>query len=105
MEQIQAGKTPRKIASAEDLERLQLALIRDFGGVTMATTVPSLLGWGARDPRRPKKSRELNRHAYFAVYAAAVRASDEYFLALQKELAEALVEGVILVERQDVTIL
>jgi len=39
------------------------------------------------------------------VYAAAIRASDEYFLALQKELADALVEGVILVERQDVTIL
>ena len=39
------------------------------------------------------------------VYAAAVRASDAYFLALQNELREALVEGVILVERQDVTIL
>jgi hypothetical protein len=48
---------------------------------------------------------ELNQHAYFMVYAAPVRASDEYFLALQRELAEALREGVILVERQDVTIL
>jgi hypothetical protein len=70
MEQILAEKPPRKIASAEDLERIQLVLIRDFGGVTMATTIPSLLGWGARDPRKPKKSRELNRHAYFTVYAA-----------------------------------
>ena len=40
-----------------------------------------------------------------SVYAAAVRASDEYFLALQKELALRLGEGVILIERQDVTIL
>ena len=71
----------------------------------MSTTVPSLIGWGARDPRRPKRTRELNKHAYFLAYAAAVRASDEYFLALQRELADALVEGVILVERQDVTIL
>lgn len=63
------------------------------------------MGWGARDPRKPKKTLELNKHAYFMVYAAPVRASDEYFLALQSELAEALLEGVILVERQDVTIL
>ncbi|HMC89721.1 MAG TPA: hypothetical protein VKI17_09235 [Gemmataceae bacterium] len=80
-------------------------LAGDFGGVTSSTTVPSLIGWGARDPRRPQKTLELNRHAYYTVYAAAVRASDEYFLALQKELGEALAEGVILVERQDVTIL
>ena len=52
--------------------------------------------------------RFLNLFGYtgsFTVYAAAVRVSDEYLLTLQKELADALVEGVILVERQDVTIL
>ncbi|MBI1914044.1 MAG: hypothetical protein HYS12_04815 [Planctomycetes bacterium] len=79
--------------------------VKHFGGVTYAATVPSLVGSGARDPRRPVQTQELNKHAYFSVYAAAVRASDEYFLALQKELAEALAEGVILIERQDVTIL
>ena len=105
LEQISAGKASRKIATSYDLQKLQMLLVRHFGGVTMSTTAPSLAGWGARDPRKPKQTRELNKHAYFAVYAAAVRASDEYFLALQKELAEALVEGVILVERQDVTIL
>jgi hypothetical protein len=39
------------------------------------------------------------------VCAAAIRAADEFLLALQEELAEALAEGVILIERQDVTIL
>jgi hypothetical protein len=105
LEEIKIGEAPRKIATADDLEKLQLMLIKHFGGVTVSTTVPSLIGWGARDPRKPKRTRELNKHAYFLVYAAAVRASDEYFLALQKELAQALIEGVILVERQDVTIL
>jgi len=71
----------------------------------VSVTVPSLIGAGARDPRKPKQTLELNKHASYTVYAAAVRASDEYFLALQKELADALAEGVILVERQDVTIL
>src|SRR5262249_54010810 len=65
--------------------------------VTVSIAVPSLIGWGARDPRKLKQTLELNKHAYFTVYAAAVRASDEYFLALQRELADALVEGVILV--------
>lgn len=80
-------------------------LTTHFGGVTLTVTVPSLIGWGARDSRKPKQTLELNKHANFTVYAAAVRASDEYFLTLQRELADALAEGVILVERQDVTIL
>jgi hypothetical protein len=105
VEEIRAGAAARRIATGDDLQRLQLALIKHFGGVTTSVTVPSLVGWGARDPRRPSQTRELNRHAHFAVYAAAVRASDEYFLALREELASALGEGVILVERQDVTIL
>jgi hypothetical protein len=105
MEEIKVGQPSRSIATADDLQELQSLLIKDFGGVTTSTTAPSLVGWGARDPRRLKKTQEVNRHAYFTVYAAAVRASDAYFLALQKELAEALVEGVILIERQDVTIL
>jgi hypothetical protein len=39
------------------------------------------------------------------VYAAVHEASDRYFLAVRKELEEALAEGIILVERQKVTIL
>jgi hypothetical protein len=105
MEELKEGQPSRTIATANDLQKVRQLLSKDFGGVTMATTVPSLLGWGARDPRRPVKTQEVNRHACFTVYAAAVRASDEYFLALKRELAEALVEGVILVERQDATIL
>lgn len=105
VEQIKAGEAPRAIATADDLQSLQLMLTTHFGGVTLSVTVPSLIGWGARDPRKPKKTLELNKHAHFTVYASAIRASDDYFLTLQKELADALVEGVILVERQDVTIL
>ena len=105
VEQIKPGESPRKIATANDLEHLELMFMRHFGGVTLSAITPSLIGAGARDPRRPVQTREINKHAFFVVYAAAVRASDEYFLALKKELANALVEGVILVERQDVTIL
>jgi hypothetical protein len=105
MEEIRAGRPTRLIASAKDLEKLQFLLVRNFGGVTVSPAVPSLIGWGARDPRKPEQTRELNKHAYFSVYAAATRASDEYFLALQRELRDALAEGVILVERLDVTIL
>ncbi len=105
VEEIKAGQAPRTIATPKDLRQIYLMFIKHFGGVTGAATVPSLVGSGARDPRRPVQTQELNKHAYFSVYAAAVRASDEYFLALQKELAEALAEGVILIERQDVTIL
>jgi hypothetical protein len=103
--QIAASKPPIPIATEEDLQSLQLLLIKDFGGVTLSATIPSLIGAGARDPRHPKKTLELNKHAQFTVYAAAVAASNAYFLALQRELAEALGEGVILIERQDVTIL
>src|SRR5262249_1622858 len=90
-EEIKAGEAPRNIAPAADLKKLPLTLVRHFGGVTVSIAVPSLIGWGARDPRKLKQTLELNKHAYFTVYAAAVRASDEYFLALQRELADALV--------------
>jgi hypothetical protein len=105
VEAIQAAAAPRVVATEGDPQNLQLMLVKHFGGVTLSPVVPGLIGWGARDPRKPKQTLELNKHAYFTVYAAAIRASDEHFLALQKELADALVEGVILVERQDVTIL
>jgi hypothetical protein len=105
VEEIKAGAATRPIATADDLQNLQLMLIRHFGGVTLSVAIPSLIGAGARDPRRPRKTLELNKHAHFTVYAAAVSASDAYFRAFQGELADALNEGIILVERQEVTIL
>jgi hypothetical protein len=105
VEHLTLGGAIRPVATPDDIEKLQFTLAHHFSGVTTAATLPSLVGRGARDPRKPAMTRELNRHAYFVVYAAAVRASDDYFLALKKELAEALVEGLILIERQDVTIL
>ena len=102
VQQVQTGAAPRMLATLDDLQNLQYMLIKHFGGVTVSA---SLIGWGARDPRRPKQTLEHNKHTPVSVYAAAVRASDEYFLALQKELSEALDEGVIQIERQDVTIL
>ena len=105
MEQVREGEAVEQIATTKDLDRLQLMLIKHFGGVTQGMTVPSLLGAGARDARRPKRTLEINRHAHFTVYAAANRASDNYFRALQRELADALAEGIILIERQDVVIL
>src|SRR5690242_14035659 len=82
-EQIGVGAAATTIATAEDLQTLQLTLIKHFGGVTLAVAVPSLLGAGARDPRQAKKTIEINKHAYFTVYAAATRAADEYFRTLQ----------------------
>jgi hypothetical protein len=105
MEQIRPGSELLTVATADDLQNLQLTLIKHFGGVTLSASVPSLLGAGARDPRRPKRTLEINRHAHFTVYAAANRASDDYFRALQKELAAALAEGLILIERMEVVIL
>jgi hypothetical protein len=105
VEEVKRGGAPRRIATDDDLLQVQLRLAKDFGGLTTSISIPSLIGWGARDPRRPRQTMEVNRHAHYSVYAAAVRASDEYFLAIQKELALALGEGVILIERQDVTIL
>jgi hypothetical protein len=104
-EEIKGGSAPRAIATEDDRQNILLLLIKHFGGVTMAVAVPSLMGAGARDPRRPRKTLELNKHVHFTVYAAAVEASDVYFRALQQELADSLVEGVILVERQEVMIL
>jgi hypothetical protein len=63
-------------------------MIKDFGGFTTAVSVPSLIGWGARDPRKPRRTLELNKHAYYTVYAAALRASDEYFLLSRRNLGK-----------------
>jgi hypothetical protein len=44
----------------------------------------------------------MNYNLHFVIYAAPVRESDNYFLALRRELEDALAEGVILVEKQQV---
>jgi hypothetical protein len=93
------------VATADDLETLEGMLADHFGGITAPAAVPALKGAGSRDPMRPALSREFNRHATFMIYATPQPASDEYFRALRHELQDALAEGVILIERQDVTIL
>jgi len=95
-----------EIAAREDLAVLRDMLIRHFGGVTMNAPMPSpLLGVGARDPDKPTETLEENEHATFEVYAAPIQESDDYFRTLRKELQEALGEGVILIERSELTLI
>jgi hypothetical protein len=94
------------IATDEDLATLRNLLIRDFGGVTMLKQSPSpLQGSGARDPRHPARTLEENEHVAFEVLASATHQSDVYFSALRRELQEALGEGVILIQRVEVTLI
>jgi hypothetical protein len=94
------------IASSDDLEALQVAFIRHFGGVTVHHQTPAALrGVGARDPSDVAGTLEQNEHAAFEVYTAPVQEADDYFRALRQELQEALQEGVILIERQQVTLI
>jgi len=94
------------IATREDLDLLTRMLTEHFGGIT-GTVVdpPTVRGVGARDPKKLAETLEENEHAAFEVYAAPVQESDDYFRALRRELQEALGEGVILIERQVVTLL
>jgi hypothetical protein len=105
VEEGRADGSVRQIATNTDIENLEAMLAGHFGGLSTPTVVPSVRGLGARDPQKPQQTRELNRHVAFMVYAAPHGASDRYFLALRRELEEALLEGVILVERQEGTIL
>jgi hypothetical protein len=94
------------VAHEDDLDTIQNTFIRHFGGVTLQTQQPSpIRGVGARDPADVVGTLERNEHAVFEVYAAPIHASDEYFRAVRRELEDALGEGVILVERQLVTLL
>ncbi len=102
-----AGDVERVIvASADDLTTIQETFIRHFGGATFHIQEPSpIRGVGARDPLDLAGTREQNEHVIFEVYAAPVHASDEYFRAVRRELEAALGEGVILIERQLVTLI
>lgn len=94
------------VATKEDIETLRDLFIQDFGGVTMLKQSPSpLQGAGARDPRRPATTLEQNEHVAFEVLASASHQADVYFSALRLELQEALGEGVILIQRTEVTLI
>jgi hypothetical protein len=85
------------IADTDDINNLRARLSDDFGGVTILLPV---IGHGLRDPADPT-SLEVNRNLPFLIYARPVAVSDRYFDRLQRELCEALGQGVILVERQE----
>lgn len=94
------------VATEGDIFVIRNALIRHFGGVTVLHQPPApAFGVGARDPSNVPNTLEQNEHIAFEVYAAPVQDSDDYFRALRSELEEALQEGVILIERQQVTLI
>jgi hypothetical protein len=94
------------VATEGDIYTIRNALIRHFGGVTVLHQPPApAFGVGARDPSNVTDTLEQNEHIAFEVYAAPVQDSDDYFRALRSELQQALQEGVILIERQQVTLI
>jgi hypothetical protein len=50
-------------------------------------------------------ARKLNKNLPFVIYAQPIAASDRYFERLQQEAQEALDQGLVLVERQEVFLL
>jgi hypothetical protein len=93
------------IATQQDLDNLIAMLVEHFGGITATVINPPIIrGLGARDPQEPAV-REENEHVAFDVYAAPIQESDDYFRALRQEPQEALGEGVILIQRQQVTLI
>jgi hypothetical protein len=97
LEEIRPQKRPK--ATTSDLERLQQMLIKHFGGLTK---LPNSVGFGRRDPASRAQQPEMNYNAYYVAYATPIGRSEAYFQALQSELQDAMEEGVILIERQEV---
>lgn len=94
------------VATDADIFTIRNTFIRHFGGVTVLHQPPApAFGIGARDPSNVPGTLEHNEHVAFEVYAAPVQESDDYFRAIRQELQEALQEGVILIERQQVTLI
>ncbi len=94
------------VATTADIDTIRDALIRHLGGVTVLHQPPAAAaGIGARDPANVAGTLEQNEHVAFEVYAAPVQESDDYFRAIRTELQEALQEGVILIERLQVTLI
>jgi hypothetical protein len=102
VEQTLADGTKTTVASDEDIFALELMFIEHFGGITRP---PKSMGVGARDPRKPRETREFNLHEVFQVFAPQAPASVHYFQALRFELQEALVEGQVLIAREDTLLL
>jgi hypothetical protein len=95
-----------EVATDQDINTIRNTLIRHFGGVTVVHQPPApAFGVGARDPADVARTMEQNEHMAFEVYAAPVQESDDYFDAIRQELQDALQEGVILIERQQVTLI
>jgi hypothetical protein len=94
------------VANTADINLIRITLIRHFGGVTVLHQPPApASGVGARDPADVVGTLEENEHIAFEVYAAPVQEAGDYFRLLRQELEEALQEGVILIERQQVTLI
>jgi hypothetical protein len=94
------------VATEGDIFTIRNTLIRHFGGVTVLHQPPApAFGVGARDPSNVANTLEQNEHIAFEVYSAPVQDADDYFRALRLELEEALREGVILIERQQVALI
>jgi hypothetical protein len=93
-EETESGKSTKGIATDKDLENLEIILTRHFEGLTI---LADSVGYGLRG-----RQVELNKHAPFVVYAAAMTPSELYFQTLRHELQEALAQEIILVERQEV---
>lgn len=100
--QVYEDGTVKPVATPQDVGVLELMLVEHFGGITRP---PKSMGVGARDPRRVLETRESNWHEVFQVYAPQSPASDQYFQALRFELQEALVEGQVLIAREEVLLL
>jgi hypothetical protein len=95
-----------EVASNDDIDMIREVLIQQIAGVTVLHQPPApAFGIGARDPSSVAETLEQNEHLAFEVYAAPIQESDDYFSALRHELQDALQEGVILIERQQVTLL
>jgi hypothetical protein len=103
---VTAGEVARVVvANRDDLQTIQKTFVRHFGGVTLQSDQASPIhGVGARDPSDVSGTGEQNEHAVFEILAARIDASNVYFRAVRRELEDALGEGVILIERQDVTL-
>lgn len=102
VEQIQTDGATLPIATPDDLKNLELMFVAHLGGITF---LPMVHGLGCRDPKRPRETLETNKHAAYLVYAPAAYVSDQYFQALRAELQDALIEGIVMVERQEAMLL
>ena len=101
IEERALGEDARAVADLDDIETLRAMLCDHFGGVT---ALLPLIGYGLREAGKPE-TLELNRNLPFVVYARPIAPADRYFEQLQAELQEALVQGLILIERQEAFLL